>query len=193
MSWLFHLSTVWAETDKLRWPDKTLYWCHPALTPKEFCPNEQQERHWMRHQNAACLCQNFVPMHLVVISQKQLLCPWKHPNPQLPHGFTTVISTHISLQRDVTVRPTKTPRGMALELVGSTTTVLPGDTGKIAGSLPQSKCSCLGKNITALVCLTVPILSGTSHPFQLSTLMNSDMNRSISGSGWYTCLDTMSH
>ncbi|MEQ2316658.1 hypothetical protein AMECASPLE_034701 [Ameca splendens] len=41
----------------------------------------------------------------------------------------------------------------------------PGAPCDFSGNFPQTKCSCPGNSVTALVSLTVPTMSGTSSPF----------------------------
>lgn len=75
----------------------------------------------------------------------------------LSKGFNTFTGTHLSLFRYATVLPTITDLGLDLEPVGSITTAKTTSPLLISCSLPQTRCSVGGSNVTALFSLTAPI------------------------------------
>ena len=91
-------------------------------------------------------------------------------------GLITLTGTHRSPQSGVITLPTRICLGLALDWVGSTTTVLPTDITADSGNLPQTRCSLCGFSVTQLLTFTVPTLSGMHSPLHLSVLESSDRN-----------------
>ncbi len=83
----------------------------------------------------------------------------------LSETLVTFTGTQRSPHNGVTTRPIVMSRDTDLEVVGSTTTVLPGDMGTFFGNFPQTSCFCLAKMVTHCCSLMVPTLSGNSEPF----------------------------
>ncbi len=96
-------------------------------------------------------------------------------------GLSIYIGTHRSPHIGVTTRPTRMFLGAERAVVGSTITVLPGETGTFAGNFSQTRYSCLGSRVTAWQSFTVPSLSGCWGPDYREMQLRSSRNCSHSG------------